>query len=262
MSVRFIPRDVFAEMLARVPEWSMGYHFVESEDHQTLSIAICGVILLDIDSEFEEATRRISRMAWIEARDMRSQDIAALTIEQHSEAFDAWCDRLPEASYGDLRPARPDSLARLRLNPFNPAKTPRGPAPTATPGGRPAVHGHLPFAGVTLGHTVFYRAEPFPRSRYIDVNTGDVTVAGGLYGFPASEVPFVPTGFAAVGRYALPNVAPSVFRWELRAPPGVPFSAGASVPLYGQAGGGVELCIEKNFSNVGKIANPVILPAI
>jgi hypothetical protein len=32
----------------------------------------------------------------------------------------------------------------------------------------------------------------------------------GIYGFPASELNFVPTGFAAVGRYAHPNFASGV----------------------------------------------------
>ena len=37
---------------------------------------------------------------------------------------------------------------------------------------------------------------------------------------------------------------------------------GASVPLYGQSGGGVEVMFPKGTKNRGPIANPVVLPIL
>lgn len=84
----------------------------------------------------------------------------------------------------------------------------------------------------------------------------------GTFTAPASEAPFIASGFGAVGRFALPNLSPANWRWEIRPPSGTPFRCGASVPLYGQAGGGVEVEFSQGFANVGPIANPVVLPAL
>jgi hypothetical protein len=72
------------------------------------------------------------------------------------------------------------------------------------------------------------------------------------YGFPASELNFVPTGFAAVGRYALPDLPPACRRCEI----------GACLPLYGQAGGGVEVMFPKRFKNAVTIWPPTVLPPL
>jgi hypothetical protein len=74
-------------------------------------------------------------------------------------------------------------------------------------------------------------------------------------------VPFVTSGFGAVGRFALPSLSPACWRWELRPPPAIMFRCGASVPPYRQSGGGVEAEFPAGFVNVGAIASPVILPA-
>ncbi len=261
MAIRFIPENVFGEMLRYRREWSMGYHIVENDDGNTVSIAIAGIILIDLDEDLQTNASELASKRWLGATDFMSDGLT-IPFEDHVSAFNEWCNSLRTADYGDVRPAFADILSRFVLDPFDPVTTPRGPKPATTARGRPAVHGHLPFTGTAAEETVFYRAEPFPTSRSIDPKNGKVTVGDGLYGFPHSELQFVPTGFAAVGRYALPNVAPSTYRWELRVPNGVPFSAGASVPLFGQAGGGVEICVEKDFQNVGHVANPIILPSL
>ncbi|WP_176250209.1 hypothetical protein [Sulfitobacter sp. HGT1] len=239
----------------------MGHHIVQSERGETLSIVLGGIILLELDDKFLENSSMISSMIWLgQSRSAFSQSITSFNY--HQEAFEEWCKSLKEADFSDLRPVENDFLSRFEFDPFDPSTTPRGPSPLYGRGGRPLVHGHLPFAGQTTDDFVFYRCEPFPTSRSINRSTGEISVSGGLYGFPPSELQFVPSGFAAVGRYALPNVAPSIFRWQLKAPSGVDFSAGASVPLFGQAGGGVEVCMEKDFQNVGNVADPVVLPSL
>ncbi len=62
----------------------------------------------------------------------------------------------------------------------------------------------------------------------------------GTYAAPASEVPFVPTGFTAVGRFALPNILPASHHYEIEASPGTSVDFGTVAPAFGQAGGGVE----------------------
>ena len=131
------------------------------------------------------------------------------------------------------------------------------PSPPVPPS---VIYGHLPFTGQTDPNEVFYRCEHWPTSRSINVATGQV--AANTFAFPASELSFVPTGFAAVGRYALPNLVPACRRYEIRPPTGTPVRCGASVPLYGQAGGGVEVKFLNTFANVGIIPSPVVLPVL
>lgn len=251
MALKFIPEVVFTEMLRARPELAMAYHLLLDSQERVCAIAVGGLILLDLDESFHFHASRVAKQEW--NADRPSDDYA-----EHLNNFDLWCQGLPRADFGDVTPDRTGFVSRFTLDPFDPSLTARGPSPPIVMG-RPSVHGHLPFSGKTGSGSVFYRAEPFPRSRYIDPTTQRVSVGDGLFGFPPSELPFVPTGFSAVGRYALPNVAPPIYRWELRPPAGVPMRAGASVPLYGQAGGGVEICLEQDFDNEGPIGNPFIL---
>jgi hypothetical protein len=139
--------------------------------------------------------------------------------------------------------------------------TPLGPLPT--PPARPAsIYGHLPFGTTTASDTVIYRWEAFPTSRRITRTTGGGTIAADTYAAPASETPFAATGFSAVARFALPNVLPACFRWELQPPANTPIECGASVPLYGQSGGGVEVKFPSFTTNRCPIADPVLLPVM
>lgn len=121
-------------------------------------------------------------------------------------------------------------------------------------------YGHLPFIGVTGTDDVFYRWEPWPTSRRIDQKTG--RVAAGTFTAPMSELQFMPTGFSAVARLALPGLLPACYRWELRPPSFTHTRCGACVPMFGQSGGGVEVAFQNGFTNVGPVANPVVLPAL
>ncbi len=134
---------------------------------------------------------------------------------------------------------------------------------TLTPGaphGRgqlPNVAAHLPFSTQTEDREVFYRWEAFPSSRRIHQSSNSVDPW--TFASPQSEVAFAPTGFAAVARAALPSFFPAVFRWELQPQPGTSILCGAVVPMFGQAGGGVEVCFDQGANNVGPIANQVII---
>jgi hypothetical protein len=84
----------------------------------------------------------------------------------------------------------------------------------------------------------FHRFSAFNPDRRVDPLTG--SFLAGTYAAPASEVPFVPTGFVVVGRFALPNNLPASFHYEIEAPIGTSVDFGTVAPAFGQAGGGVE----------------------
>jgi hypothetical protein len=121
-----------------------------------------------------------------------------------------------------LRPLDPTAALVLGfiLNP--PGYLPPSPA-------RPAsIYGHLPFTGTTQTGDVFYRCEHWLTSRRL-LASGDVLAD--TYAFPASELNFVPTGFAAVGRYALPDLPPACRRYQITPPAGYVMECGACVPF-------------------------------
>lgn len=94
---------------------------------------------------------------------------------------------------------------------------------------------------------VFYRFSAFNPDRRVDPKTGNFLA--GTYATPESEVPLVPTGFVAVGRFALPVNLPASHRYEIEAPIGTDVDFGTVAPAYGQAGGGVEALFTKAVIN-------------
>lgn len=128
------------------------------------------------------------------------------------------------------------------------------PAPPAAPA---YVYGHLPFRATTTQGDAFLRFEPWPTSRRL-VNG---CVSAGTFAAPLSEQALVPNGFAAVGRYALPNLLPACTVWKIEPPGGTRLDVGTSVPLYGQAGGGAEVCFPQRTRNT-TISNLPSLPIL
>jgi hypothetical protein len=68
----------------------------------------------------------------------------------------------------------------------------------------------------------------------------------------------VPTGFVAVGRFALPNNLPASYRYEIEAPGSTPVDFGTLAPAFGQAGGGVEAYFLKAVVNTQIPPTPVL----
>lgn len=93
----------------------------------------------------------------------------------------------------------------------------------------------------------FYRFSAFNPDRRVDPNTGDFFP--GTYATVESELPFAPTGFSAVGRFALPNNLPASNRYTIVAGAGTQVSFGTVAPAYGQSGGGVEAYFQKAVKN-------------
>jgi len=91
---------------------------------------------------------------------------------------------------------------------------------------------------VLTNNRKFHRFSAFNPDRRVNPTTGDF--APGTYATVDSEVPFVPSGFAAVGRFALPNNLPASHHYVIKAPVGASVSFGTVAPAFSQAGGGVE----------------------
>jgi hypothetical protein len=102
----------------------------------------------------------------------------------------------------------------------------------------------------------FHRFSAFTPDRRVNPLTGDFLP--GTYASPASELPFLPTGFAVVGRLALPNNLPASHHFEINAAIGTDVDFGTVAPAFGQAGGGVEAFFSKGAMNAS--APPAVHP--
>jgi hypothetical protein len=104
---------------------------------------------------------------------------------------------------------------------------------------------------------IFHRYSSFNPDRRVDPVTG--SFLPGTYAAPESEVPFVPTGFVAVGRFALPNNLPASYHYEIEAPIGTAVDFGTVAPAFGQAGGGVEAYFSNSVTNAKVPPTPVTM---
>jgi hypothetical protein len=100
------------------------------------------------------------------------------------------------------------------------------------------LHQSPPFSGTSRLDDVMYRYTILRNDPRIGANGG---LAAGTYATTASDAAFVVSGFGAVGRYALPALAPRCYKFRIVPPSGAPIKVGACQPSFGQAGGGVEV---------------------
>ncbi|MBI2841109.1 MAG: hypothetical protein HYX75_22545 [Acidobacteria bacterium] len=111
-------------------------------------------------------------------------------------------------------------------------------APASLPPGYIPSPGAIPlFVRVTLtARTLFYRFSGMA----IDPCFDGRTLRRGTYLTTESDHGYANTGFAAVGRYALPLPVPASILFVYQLPAGTDLFVGTVMPNYGQAGGGVE----------------------
>jgi hypothetical protein len=230
------------------PEAAMGLHVAQlhdsGSDAASVIFVLGGQVALIPD---EDARRQISEL--LDKLWGRQEEYVTVDVQ---EEFEKWRSDLPAAPLlRGLQPVRPSSVAFTLPLPSYVSPAPKPPQ---------HVYGHLPFTGRTGRNDVFYRCEPWPISRWVDQAKAEVKAH--TYACPHSELPFFPTGFAAVGRYALPNLMPACYRWKLQPVPNTSLDCGTSVPLFGQAGGGVEVRFRSRTKNQGPIGSPVVLPPL
>lgn len=94
---------------------------------------------------------------------------------------------------------------------------------------------------------IFHRFSAFNPDKRVDPKTGNFLP--GTYATTETEVPFIPSGFAAVGRFALPNNLPASHHYVIEAPSGITAEFGTVAPAFGQAGGGVEVYFKNAVIN-------------
>ena len=116
-----------------------------------------------------------------------------------------------------------------------------------------AVLEHGSYQSVTRPNEIFFRYSAFRRDRRINFTNG--SVLPGTYVTTESDSALVPSGLAAVGRYALPNPLPAFYAYRLNPPPATQVRCGNSAPAFGQAGGGVEILF-----SAGSPASSATLP--
>lgn len=247
---------------AHAGEARMGIHV--SFDGPFPALVVANQVLMSINDEFD--AQGIRHRSAYDAFGMYNEHHMSFRAKgsiirdrSPTENFQYWLDSLPEAPKGVH--ATVEDSDRYFVEAAMAFMVTGSTWPLPNPPTRPSyVYGHLPFLGVCTEGDVFYRFESSPNSWRVNQETG--IIAGSTYGCPPSELPLIPSGLAVVARYALPSVLPARWRYEIRPAPGTPFRFGASVPLYGQSGGGVEVMFPHAFQNVGPIANPVVIPEL
>ncbi len=238
--------DEQSEQLAETPEHLPNIIFVKCSSISDEPFVVVNEQILISPTEHHRNSDNLMRNS------LGSALFAQGSREENLKVLDKWRQGLETAPEIELLKLEPDELTRLLFS----LSVPPGIAlpPVAGP------YGHLPLMGTTGKTEVFYRCEVFAKSFRID-QTGS-KIRGGTYAFPASDLAFVPTGLAAVGRYSLPLLFPAVYRWELQPVAGAAIRCGACVPAFGQSGGGVEVFFNALTTNRGPIANPVKLPVL
>jgi len=91
----------------------------------------------------------------------------------------------------------------------------------------------------------YYRFSAFYKDKRI---TDDGSFLPNTYATTYNDLHFVPSGFAAVGRYALPNPASAQFVFPILTYDR-PTLMGTATPNFGQSGGGVEVLFQQSAQN-------------
>lgn len=122
----------------------------------------------------------------------------------------------------------------LNNNPPKPAKL-----LNAQPGIQSYNHSTLIKSVTADGRTPFYRTTAYLQDKRIDLQT--MSMLSGTYMSTADDILDARTGLASVGRYALPNPFPPLYRFLVFPDSGIQLDYGTVRPGFGQSGGGVEV---------------------
>jgi hypothetical protein len=100
----------------------------------------------------------------------------------------------------------------------------------------------LSAAIVTVGLRAYFRFSAFPNDRRV---LPDGSYKSGTYATTANDLRMVPSGFAAMARYAIPNPMSAKYVYPLITSQS-PSRVGATVPNFEQSGGGVEVLFSQH----------------
>lgn len=118
------------------------------------------------------------------------------------------------------------------------------------------VQTHGSYASASRPSEIFVRYSAFNPDFRISRNG---SVRQGTYVTTVTDMPHVPSGLAAVGRYALPNPAPALYIYTMSPPSVVGLQCGTATPKFGQAGGGVEVLFTAALP-AGTARGPNVIP--
>jgi hypothetical protein len=107
---------------------------------------------------------------------------------------------------------------------------------------RAVLHASPPFPLLTKSQENFVRFSAFQNDRRV---LNDGSLLPGSYVTSKRDAAFGPSGFAVVGRYALPNILPATNWFDIKVPRGTAGLVGTVSPAFGQSGGGVEIELVK-----------------
>ncbi|HEY0555648.1 MAG TPA: hypothetical protein VGG20_15435 [Thermoanaerobaculia bacterium] len=200
------------EQLTMLPETGMGFQIVEAiwQGNLITLLVINSELALDLSTLYIEPSEKPATIAKNEARIIEALKEPRQTIiaAPGPHSFRLLNTRVQSTSFPagrSILAARPSGLVKDDI--------------------------------LTVPRT-FHRFSAFNPDRRVDPKTGDFVP--GTYAAPEKEVPLAPTGFAAVGRFALPNTLPASHHYVISAPPGTNVSFGTVAPAFSQSGGGVE----------------------
>ena len=110
----------------------------------------------------------------------------------------------------------------------------------------------------TIDYEGFARLSPFPNDWRIQ---DDGSIAEGTYATTVADLSFIPSGFAAAGRYALPNPASAKYVYIIVPGAGHKIDGGTVRPANNQAGGGVEVLFVDGAPQ-GSAHRPYLIPEL
>jgi hypothetical protein len=103
---------------------------------------------------------------------------------------------------------------------------------------RKVLHASPPFVFRSKPKEQFARFSAFLKDRRIQP---DGSLLPGTYVTSKLDANFATSGFAVVGRYALPNIMPAVHRFDIVVSGTISGLVGTVAPAFAQSGGGVEI---------------------
>jgi hypothetical protein len=120
----------------------------------------------------------------------------------------------------------------------------------------PMLHASPLFPLLTKTSEKFVRFSAFINDRRV---RHDGSLLPGSYVTSERDAEFVPSGFAVVGRYALPNPISANNRFDIVVASGTSGLVGTVLSAFGQAGGGVEIELT-NGAPPGSVRGPTTIP--
>jgi hypothetical protein len=259
-------KSTSADAFAAAEEVFPGVQLGKLESGATC-LVINGLVAVVIDQNLQAELSAFYDQVWGADR------VAPLEQPVVADRYTLWLNELESVTVGHVPASRASVAALAAGAPPPPPPPPLPPPPPGRPnlvpggahppGGPPNVYGHLPFTTTTLPNEKFYRCEAWPTSKRLVGNT----IKSGTFASPKSELTFLPTGFAAVARNALPSFFPACFQYELTPQPippdkSVGIRCGAIVPMNGQSGGGVEVMFLQDARNPATLTVTALLPPL